>query len=68
MKEGGKAGPAVRVTANGAFTLNGWAGAAVTSLNVAVDDFAGLKDFIRSGYAGRLVDVLDVKVAEREAR
>jgi hypothetical protein len=63
MKEGGKSGPAVRVTANGAFTLNSWEGAAVSSLAVAVENFAGLKDFIRNGYAGRLVDVLDVRVA-----
>jgi hypothetical protein len=62
MKQGGKSGPSVRVTDNAVYTVSGWDGAAVTSLNVAVDDFAGLKDFIRSGYAGRLVDVLDVKV------
>jgi hypothetical protein len=63
MKEGGKAGLAVSVTANGTFTLNGWEGAAVSSLKVAVENFAGLKDFIHSGYAGRLVDMLDVRVA-----
>jgi hypothetical protein len=63
MKEGGKSGLAVSVTANGTFTLNGWESAAVSSLKVVVENFAGLKDFIRSGYAGRLVDVLDVRVA-----
>jgi hypothetical protein len=63
MKEGGKAGAPVRVTANGTFTLNGWEGASVTSLSVAVEDFTGLAAFIRNGYAGRLVDVLDVRVA-----
>lgn len=63
MKEGGKTGAPVRVTANGAFTLNSWEGASVTNLKVAVENFAGLAGFIRSGYAGRLVDVLDVRVA-----
>ncbi|CAK8724026.1 MAG: hypothetical protein CDV28_1432 [Candidatus Electronema aureum] len=62
MKEGGKTGAPVRVTANGTFTLNGWESAAVTSLSVAVEDFTGLAAFIRSGYAGRLVDVLDIRV------
>ena len=62
MKEGGKSGAPVRVTANGTFTLNGYDGAAVTSISVAVEDFTGLAAFIRNGYAGRLVDVLDVRV------
>jgi hypothetical protein len=63
MKEGGKAGTPVRVTDNAVYVVNGWENATVSSLNIPVDDFAGLKDFIRSGYAGRLVDVLDVRVA-----
>jgi len=52
MKEGGKAGAPVRVTANDTFTLNGWDGAVLSSLTVAVEDFAGLAEFIRNGYAG----------------
>ena len=63
MKEGGKTGAPVRVTANGTFTLSGWDGAAVSSLTVAVENFTGLAEFIRNSYAGRLVDVLDVRVA-----
>ncbi|WP_417912497.1 hypothetical protein [Candidatus Electronema sp. TJ] len=62
MKEGGKAGEPVRVTANGTFAVSGWDGAAVSSLTVVVEDFAGLAAFIRNGYEGRLVDVLDVQV------
>ncbi len=64
LKEGGggKAGPAVRITANGSFPLSSWDGAAVSSLTVLVEDFTGLAEFIRNGYAGRLVDVLDVRM------
>ncbi|MGR0481113.1 MAG: hypothetical protein ACTFAL_06815 [Candidatus Electronema sp. V4] len=57
MKEGGKAGQSVRVTDNAVYALNTWDGGAVTSLSVTVENFAGLAAFIRSGYAGRLVDV-----------
>ncbi len=46
----------------GTFTLNGYDGAAVTSLSVAVENFAGVAAFIRNSYAGRLFDVLDVRV------
>ena len=52
----------MRVTANGTFAVSGWDGAAVSSLTVVVEDFAGLAAFIRNGYEGRLVDVLDVQV------
>uniref|UniRef100_UPI0040568AA9 hypothetical protein n=1 Tax=Candidatus Electronema sp. TaxID=2698783 RepID=UPI0040568AA9 len=62
MKEGGKAGQPVRVTENGSYALSSWDGAAVTNLAVTVEDFVGLADLIRNGYAGRLVDVLDVRV------
>jgi hypothetical protein len=63
MKEGGKSGPPVRVTANTVYVVNGWEGATVSSLSIPVDDFAGWVAFIRNGYAGRLVDVLDVRLA-----
>jgi hypothetical protein len=61
MTEGGKAGAAVQVTANGAYVLQGFAGSALTSLNVTVNNYAELVKMIRSGYSGRLVDVLVVK-------
>jgi hypothetical protein len=63
MTEGGKAGAAVTVLANGAYTLAGFSGSALSSLNVTVNSFADLVKMIRSGYSGRLVDVLVVKVA-----
>jgi hypothetical protein len=63
MKEGGKSGPPVRVTTNTVYVVNGWEGATVSSLSIPVDDFAGWVAFIRNGYAGRLVDVLDIRLA-----
>ena len=58
MKEGGKAGAAVTVTANGDLTLNGFSGSALSSLSLTVNNFAKLVKMIREGYGGRLVDVL----------
>jgi hypothetical protein len=63
MQEGGAAGTAVSVTANGAVTLQGFSGSAVTSLNLWVDNYAALKEMIRSSYGGRVVDVLKVETA-----
>ena len=60
MEEGGKAGDEVRVAANGTYTLLGWTGCDVTSLEVTVADYAALLALVRSPYSGRLVDVLDV--------
>jgi hypothetical protein len=62
MKEDGTAGAAVTVTANGEYTLQGFAGSAVSSLNVTVADYAALLDLVRDYYYGRLVDVLEVRV------
>jgi hypothetical protein len=61
MTEGGKAGTAVTVLANGAYVLPGFAGSALSSLNLTVNNYADLVKMIRSGYGGRLVDVLMVK-------
>ncbi|MCI5120992.1 MAG: hypothetical protein D3908_07365 [Candidatus Electrothrix sp. AUS4] len=63
MKEDGPAGEAVTVTADGEYTLAGFAGSAVSSLSVRVNDYAALLNLVRDQYYGRLVDVLDVKVA-----
>ncbi|CAK8719315.1 MAG: DNA-binding domain-containing protein [Candidatus Electronema aureum] len=62
MQEGGKTGAAVSVTANGAVTLQGFAGSAVTNLTIRVNNYAGLKEMLRNEYGGRVVDVLDVSV------
>jgi hypothetical protein len=63
MSEGGKAGAAVTVTADGAVALPGFAGSAVSSLNFWVNNYAGLKEMIRSGYGGRVADILQVQTA-----
>jgi hypothetical protein len=63
MHEGGKTGTAVSVTADGEFTLQGFADSAVSSLSIEVNNYAALKEMIRSSYGGRLVDVLKVETA-----
>jgi hypothetical protein len=62
MKEGGKTGDEVRAAANGVYTLPGYTGGDVTSMEVTVADYAGLLALVRNAYAGRLVDILDVGV------
>jgi len=63
MEEGGKTGAAVTVTANGTYTLGGFAGSAVTSLELKVENLAALVSLIRNNYAGRMVDILDIRTA-----
>ena len=63
MQEGGREGAAVIVTANGDFTLQGFSGSAVSSLDVRVNNYAALKTMIRNKYSSRLVDVLMVETA-----
>jgi hypothetical protein len=63
MQEGGKTGAAMSVTANGTVTLQGFAGSAVSSLTVRVNEYAGLKEMIRNNYGGRVADVLKVETA-----
>ncbi|MGR0482503.1 MAG: hypothetical protein ACTFAL_14170 [Candidatus Electronema sp. V4] len=62
MKENGPVGAAVTVVANGAYTVPGFSGSAVSSLNVRVNDYAALVDLVREQYYGRVVDVLEVRV------
>ena len=61
MQQGGRAGAAVQVTANGAYVLPGFSGSALSSLNVTVNAFGQLVKMIRNYYSGRLVDVLELK-------
>jgi hypothetical protein len=61
MSEDGRTGAAVKVTANGAITLTGFADSALSSLNLTVNNYADLVKMIRSGYSGRLADVLVMK-------
>jgi len=63
MQEGGQAGAAVSVAAQGEITLHGFSGAAVSSLTVAVEQYSALKELVRSGYSGRLVDILRIELA-----
>ncbi|WP_420208947.1 DUF4469 domain-containing protein [Candidatus Electronema sp. JC] len=62
MEEGGKAGAVVTVTANGPLTLQGFAGSAVSSLEIRVNSFADLVKMARNVYSSRVVDVLEVRV------
>jgi hypothetical protein len=63
MQENGKTGAAVSVTANGAVSVPGFSGSAVTSLSVRVNNYAALKEMIRSSYGGRMADILQVQTA-----
>uniref|UniRef100_UPI004057B807 hypothetical protein n=1 Tax=Candidatus Electronema sp. TaxID=2698783 RepID=UPI004057B807 len=63
MSEEGRTGAAVTASANGEYVLQGFAGSAVSSLDIRVNDYAALKEMIRSSYNGRLADVLKVETA-----
>ena len=61
MKEGGEEGEAVRVTADGPYTLSGFAGSGLPGLDLTVNNFSALSEMIRNTYSGRLVDVLNME-------
>jgi hypothetical protein len=63
MTEDGRAGAAVTVTAEGEFTLPGFVGSAVSSLNIRVDNFADLVKMARNQYSSRVVDVLKIRLS-----
>ena len=63
MKENGSAGATVPVTEAGEYILPGFSGSAVSALELTVNDYAALKTMVRNHYSGRLVDILDVKLA-----
>ena len=63
MREDGQAGAAVTVTANDSFTVPGFSGSAVSSIEIRVNDYAALKTMIRNKYSGRVVDVLQIETA-----
>jgi hypothetical protein len=62
MKDGGTSGAEIPVTGNGAYSLPGFTGSAVSSLEITVNDYAALWEMIRNDYQGRLVDILEVAV------
>ncbi|MCI5163670.1 MAG: hypothetical protein D3917_16970, partial [Candidatus Electrothrix sp. AX5] len=61
MKQDGAAGAAVTVTADGEYTLQGFADSAVSSLDIQVNNSAALKEMIRNDYGGLLIDVLKIE-------
>ena len=60
MEEQGQTGEAVRVAGNGEYTLNGFAGSALTALEIRVDNFTDLTELVRSTYTGRMTDILEI--------
>jgi hypothetical protein len=60
MEEDGQEGDEVRATANGTYTLLGWTGCDLTSLEVTVAKYTKLLALVRNSYGNRLVDILDV--------
>ena len=61
MQEGGRAGAAIAVTAEGTYVLPGFSGSAVQSLTVTVENLADLINLARDNYGSRLVDILDIR-------
>jgi hypothetical protein len=62
MKDDGTSGAEILVPQNGEYILPGFAGSAVSNLEITVNNYAALWEMIRNTYQGRLVDVLDVAV------
>ena len=65
------ASPMVSVTRRGTVSMDEmlriqavFAGSAVSSLSIRVNDYAALLDPVRDQYYGRLADVLDVRVGD----
>ncbi|WP_417909245.1 DUF4469 domain-containing protein [Candidatus Electronema sp. PJ] len=63
MQEGGRAGATVAVTTNEEYNLPGFSGSGVSNLIIAVNNYDALLDLTRNGYASRLVDILDIRIA-----
>lgn len=63
INEGGPAGAEVITAQNGPYTLLGFSGSAVTSLDIRIDDYIALWEMVRNSYNSRLVDVLEVQAA-----
>jgi hypothetical protein len=59
----GSIGATVRVSSSGPVTLPGFAGSALTSLELNVQDYDGLLKIVRNDYVGRLVDVLHLSLS-----
>lgn len=63
MQENSKTGVAVIVSGNGTYTLNGFSGSAVSAIVLTVHSYDELTELVRHSYAGRLVDILDIRLS-----
>jgi hypothetical protein len=62
MQEHAAAGAAVNIPDTDIYVLPGFSGSAVSNITVEVSNLTELKALVRSGYQGRMVDILDVVV------
>ena len=62
MEEGGAAGPELTVTGNGEYTLSGFTGSPLSTLEIRINQYTDLREMIRHDYGGRLVDILELSV------
>ncbi len=62
MQEDGRTGPVIAVTANGEYSLPGFADSAVNSLSIRVNEYTALKEMSRKNYSGRIVDILQIEM------
>jgi hypothetical protein len=62
MQDNGSEGLPVPVTGNGDYSLPGFSGSAVSSLEVTVNHYIALKALVLNDYDGSLVDILDVRM------
>ncbi len=62
LHEDGAAGETVVVTQNGSYSLPGFPGSVLSTLDIIVNNYEGLWEMIRDDYGGLLVDVLDMQM------
>lgn len=64
MHEDGNAGDEVVASANGQINLAGFSGSAVSGISIVINKYQQLVRMIKSTYAGRLVDVLFLRMEQ----
>ena len=67
IQDGAGQGTITPVTENGEYLLPGFTGSPLGSLDLTVNDYASLKTMVQENYDGRLVDILDLRMAEEES-
>ena len=60
MEENGQAGPAVTAREEGNYSLAGYSGSPISSLDITVENFQGLSDLLREDYSDSMTDILDI--------